>query len=280
MQNPNKKEPKKSNNSQLGKQHFDSETYANSKNDINSSSQTNDIPNEKILKKSIDLFPKKIYMEELDKSLKVNRKYTAENQLIIKDFVPQLKPIVIHVVPSKLRLNKKGIKDLKRNKNRILLNSNKYYISCPSSEEEDDSDKYISSKEILPLCNNKNDNNNNNNVLIFEENNDISINKIRKNLQKTKNGNMPKIRSKNDIVVKGKYDKDLNLDYSSESDLYDIDEINNYSLLEYDKEDKEDKEDEKNIETVNKNENNNIGRSRTHSFTILEMLQKNYKLDA
>ena len=277
MQNPNKKEPKKSNNSQLGKQHFDSETYANSKNDINSSSQTNDIPNEKILKKSIDLFPKKIYMEELDKSLKVNRKYTAENQLIIKDFVPQLKPIVIHVVPSKLRLNKKGIKDLKRNKNKILLNSNKYYISCPSSEEEDDSDKYISSKEILPLCNNKNDNNN---ILIFEETNDISINKIRKNLQKTKNGNMPKIRSKNDIVVKGKYDKDLNLDYSSESDLYDIDEINNYSLLEYDKEDKEDKEDEKNIETVNKNENNNIGRSRTHSFTILEMLQKNYKLDA
>ena len=271
MQNLNQKEPKKSNNSQLGKQNFDLEMYANSKNDINSSPQTNDMPNEKILKKSIDLFPKKIYMEELDKSLKVNRKYTAENQLIIKDFVPQLKPIVIHVVPSKLRLNKKGIKDLKRNKNKVLLNSNKYYISCPSSEE-DDSDKYISSKEILPLCNNKNENNNKN-VLIFEETNDISINKIRKNLQKTKNGNIQKIHSKNDIVVKGKYDKDLNLNYSSESDLYDIDEIDNYSLLEYDK------EDEKNIESINKNESNNKGRNRTHSFTILEMLQKNYKMD-
>lgn len=51
MQNTNQKEPKKSNNSQLGKQNFDLEMYANSKNNINSSPQTNDIPNEKNSKK-------------------------------------------------------------------------------------------------------------------------------------------------------------------------------------------------------------------------------------
>jgi len=93
-------------------QRFDSETYESSKKDINNS----DISNEKIPKKSIDFFPKKMNIEKLDKSLEIYRKYSLENKLIIKDFVPKLRPIEIHVMPSKFRLNRKGFKDLKRNK--------------------------------------------------------------------------------------------------------------------------------------------------------------------
>ena len=73
--------------------------------------------------------------------------------------------------------------------------------------------------------------------------------------------NFPWIYSKNDISIKGKYSKDLNLDISSDSDLYDFDEIDNYTLLELDKKDEKDNE-------------INIKKNRTHSFTILEMLQK------
>ena len=72
-------------------------------------------------------------MEDIDSNLinQKKRKYSFEEKLVIKkDFVPQLRPIEIHLVPSKLRLNKKGFKDLKCNKdNKILLMSNNYFIS-------------------------------------------------------------------------------------------------------------------------------------------------------
>ena len=63
------------------------------------------------------------------------------------------------------------------------------------------------------------------------------------------------------------------MENSSESDLYDIDEIDNYSLLEYEKDDEN-----KNVNTNDK-EKNNKKRNRIHSFTILEMLQKKCELD-
>ncbi len=253
------------NKSQIKRISTDSETNVTSKKGFNSLNNTKENETEKIQKKSIDFFPKKKYAEEFDDSIKFNRKYTAENELIIKGFAPQLKPIEIHVVPSKLRLNKKNLKDIKRNKNIIFVNSNHYYISCPSSEE-DESDIFISSKENINI-----NSGNNSKIFFFEDNKNISINKFRKNLQKIKRRNLPKVRSKNEIVNKRKYDKDLNLVYSSESDLYDIDEINNYSMLEYEY----DKKEEKEIESFNCNDNHK-GRSRTHSFTILEMLQKKF----
>ena len=214
--------------------------------------------NEKQFKKSIEFFPKKIYIEELNESEEVQRKYTIENKLEIKDFVPKLKPIEIHLIPSKLRLNKKGIKDYKRNKNnKILLNSKKYFISCTNSEDEE-SENYSSSKEIIKeLC-------------IKDDLNDSDINLTRRNLQKTKNKNMPKVHSKNEVVSKGKYENELNLDNSSDSDLYDIDEIDNYSLLEYN--DKEEKKKE------NEEKNNNY-RNRANSFSILDILRKKSQLD-
>ena len=250
-------------------QRFDSETYESSKKDINNS----DISNEKIPKKSIDFFPKKMNIEKLDKSLEIYRKYSLENKLIIKDFVPKLRPIEIHVMPSKFRLNRKGFKDLKRNKkNKILLNSNNYYISCPNSEEDsDESQNFESSKEIFPLKSEQN--NSHNKLSLSVDKKIIDIKLTRKFLQKTKNKNIPKIYSKNNFTIKGKYSKDLDLgNSSSDSDLYDINEIDDYddySSLTY--ENKEIKEG-----NTNKKEKNNKNRNRTRSLSILEMLQKKY----
>ena len=257
MQRTNQKEQITLNNNKLNKQYFDSETNESSKKDINLSQNSS---NEKQFKKSIEFFPKKMYIEELNESEEVQRKYTIENKLEIKDFVPKLKPIEIHLIPSKLRLNKKGIKDYKRNKNnKILLNSKKYFISCPNSEDEE-SENYSSSKEIIKeLC-------------IKDDLNDSDINLTRRNLQKTKNKNMPKVHSKNEVVSKGKYENELNLDNSSDSDLYDIDEIDNYSLLEYNDKEENKKENEE------KNNNYNY-RNRANSFSILDILRKKSQLD-
>lgn len=258
MQRTSQKEQISPNKNQSNKHIFDSETNESSKKDINLSQTST---NEKQFKKSIEFFPKKIYIEELNESEEVQRKYTIESLLEIKDFVPKLKPMEIHLVPSKLRLNKKGIKDYKRNNNKILLNSKKYFISCPNSEDED-SENYSSSKEIIKeFC-------------IKDDLNDSDINLTRKILQKTKNKNMPKVHSKNEIVSKGKYENELNLDNSSDSDLYDIDEIDNYSLLEYD-----DKEENKKEKIENEETSNNKYRNRANSISILELLRKKSKLD-
>ena len=42
------------------------------------------------------------------------RKYTIEPKIFRKEFVPVLKPIEIHLVPSKLRLNEVGFKHHKK----------------------------------------------------------------------------------------------------------------------------------------------------------------------
>lgn len=269
MQNTNQKEYITPNKSVFNNQRFDSETYESSKKDCDLS-QIDNFTNDKIQKKSIDLFPKKINIDELelDNSFDIHRKYTIETQLMIKDFVPQLRPIKTHIVPPKLSLNKRVFNDyLKNNKNnKILLHSKKYSISCPNSDEED-TDKYNSSKEVIFF-----ENKNNEKIykeckeFVLEDNKNINIYELRKNLQNMKNKKIPKIHSKNDISIKEKYCKDLNLDNSSDSDLYDFDEIDNYTLLELDKKDEKDNE-------------INVKKSRTHSFTILEMLQKRVEKD-
>jgi hypothetical protein len=74
------------------------------------------------------------------------RKYTLEPQIFQKEFVPVLKPIEIHLVPSKLRLN-----DIKFKHNK---NKNKYdkdiasCISCPCSEEESEINYYLDMSNI------------------------------------------------------------------------------------------------------------------------------------
>ena len=267
MKESNKNDQIIQNNQKKDKKRFDSETFESSKKDVYLE-QKNDKMDEKIYKKSIDFFPKKMSIEELDEKEYKQRKYTLEKNTKIKNFVPQIKPIKIYMIPSKLRLNKKGFKDLKRNQNnKILLNAKKYYISCPNLEDEE-SEKNNSSKEINNFGGKYSGN------IINEMDNDNkngNIKIIRKEFQNIKKKNIPKINSKKNAIFQNKYDKDLYLGHSSDSDLYDIDELNNYSFTE-NKEEKRDKNyalEEKIIK----------GRNRFNSWSILDVLQKKNKLD-
>ena len=202
--------------------YMDSETNSNSMKDNNSNEDNSKY------KKSIDFFPKKMKIEEPNKNEYKQRKFSDENHLLIKGFVPKLKPIEINIVPSKLTLNKNNFKELKYNKNnKIVLNLNKNFSSCPNTEDEE-SDENISFKDIS--------------ILNEKENNDN------------------KVKTINNIALKKKYD--LELDYSSESDLYDNDEIKHYSVNE-------------NKDILEK-EVGNKNRDRFNSWSILDVLQKKY----
>ena len=252
----------------------DSETYESSqKCKTDYSEKKSSIDNlTKNLKKSLGFFSKNnLYMENIDSNLdnQIKRKYSMEEKLVIKkDFVPQLKPIEIHLVPSKLRLNKKGFKDLKCNKdNKILLMSNNYFISCPNSEEEEEEESEI---YFEPEINNKNE----------------DIKSTRKNLQKMKSGSLPKVLSRNLIESNCKmYKEDLKIDYDSDKEdsvdfKDDINYLNNDNLLLYDdndfinykmnpnEEDKKIKEGESSVRT-----------NRINSCSILDVLKNRFSFD-
>ena len=261
-------EIKKEKNKQIPihKQYLDdSETYENSTKYKAENSEKNNSTSlieelSKDLKKSIGFFPKKIFIEKPepeDKKIN-NRKYSMEQHLIIKDFVPQLRPIEIHSVPSKLKLNEKGFKDLKCNKdNKILLKSNNYFISCPNSEEE--SDNCLSSPNVSPL--NK------------------TIKNTRKTLQKMKSGNLPKVMSRKLIESNCKlYKDDLNLEFDSEKDsldlndnllLYDDNDFINYNMASFD--------DNKN--EIKKEEDHIVRTNRINSCSILDVLKNRISFD-
>ena len=243
----------------------DSETYEYStKYKTDNSEKNNSLIEEqnKALKKSIGFFPKKIYIEkpESDEKITNKRKYSLEEHLSIKDFVPQLRPIGINLVPSKLRLNKKGFKDLKCNKdNKILLMSNNYFISCPNSEEE--SDICLSP----PKASDKH----------------ADIKNTRKILQKMKSGNLPKVMSRNVIESNCKlYKDDLKFEFDSDKDslkfddnllLYDDNDFINYNMNSFD------------VENENKKVNNNgehvVRNNRINSCSILDVLKNRLSFD-
>lgn len=297
-------------NPSLTKPHniYDSDTLESSHNqknkadseEINNSSDFNeDVYNE--LKKSLGFPSKKIYIEEPEPEIKNynKRKFSIEGQLFIKDFVPHLKPIEIHLVPSKFHLNKKGFKDLKCNKNnKFLLMNNNYFISCPNSEESESdfiNDKEAKEKEDEDDSQSSDSKNNNKDLLKKEDkNNKIevkikreSIKDTRKILQRMKSCCIPKILSKNNISSKcKKYEKEIEYDSDNEYDceckdfknlfdkdedkkeeeeLYDLnDSSNDYKFLGYKKN--------------NKNEQHNL-RGRLRSFSILEVLKRRCYLD-
>jgi hypothetical protein len=245
----------------------DSETYEYStKYKTENSEKNNSLIEElnKGLKKSIGFFPKKIFIEkpEIEEKNTNKRKYSMEHHLIIKDFVPQLKPIEIHVVPSKFRLNKKGFRDLKCNKdNKILLMSNNYFISCPNSEEESD----IS---VSPLKNNYKDKEDN-------------IKKTRKILQKMKSGNLPKVMSRNIIESNYKlYKDDFKIVFDSDSDnnslkmddnnlfLYDDNDFIRYNIPENNNKNKKEKE-----------AGPSFRNNRINSCSILDVLKNRISFD-
>ena len=246
----------------------DSETYENSsKYKAENSEKNNSSLDEfnKYMKKSLGFLKKNIYIENPEPETKIlpNRKYSMEDHLIIKDFVPQLKPIEIHLVPSKLRLNKKGFKDLKCNKdNKILLLSNNYFISCPNSEEE--SDMCISPQKNY----------------INDKNEDIKS--TRKILQKMKSGSLPKVMSKNVIESNCKlYKDDLKIEVDSDNDLCDLDDDN---LLLYDDNDFINYNISPNGIDNNKNKKENerekvVRKNRINSCSILDVLKNRLSFD-
>ena len=232
-------------------------------------------------KRSLGFLSKKnLYMEDIDTNIyDKKRKYTMEEKLVIKkDFVPQLRPIEIHLVPSKLRLNKKGFKDLKCNKdNKILLMSNNYFISCPNSEEEEEEESEI---DFSPK----------------KKSNKENIKSTRKILHKMKSGTLPKVLSRNLIEPSCNiFKEEMKIDYESEKDSFESKEdenyINNDNLLLYDDDDfiqykkeekddedkKEEKDDKKNKEE--KDGKPNVRSNRINSCSILDVLKNRFSFD-
>ena len=211
-------------------------------------------------KRSVDFFPKKMEIEEIDEDFSKRRNTIS----IPGNYVPQIKPIKVDIIPSKLRLNKICFKDLKCNKNnKVLLYANKYFISCPNIKDEESIEE---SDNENPQITKDNTNINSSKENYIEK----DINQTRKNLGKTKN-NIPKVSSVNNPHLKNKYNKELNMGYSSESDFYDIDESLNNSI----------NENEEIKFEINVDNNNEINkkRDRYNSWSILEILQKKNKLD-
>ena len=231
----------------------DSETYDSS---LKTKTDSFTIENlSRNLQKSIGYFKKNIYIEEPeDEEKNKTRKYSMEGKLVVEDFVPKLRPIRIHLVPSKLCLYKKGFKDLKCNKNnKILLESNNYYISCPNSEEE--SDVYLSPEKPTLKINQ-------------------TIKKTRNYLQKMKSCNIPKVYSKNNLNLCKKYEKDINyFDNISNNDSSNNDDDDNFDLYKNDyiswniKNEINQEKDDENDEGVK------VRNNRINSCSILDVLK-------
>jgi hypothetical protein len=231
----------------------DSETNDNStKYKTDNSDKNNSLIEEinKDLKQSLGFISKKNYIEKPEYEEKIinQRKYTIEECLIIKDFVPQLKPIEMHLVPSKLCLNKRVFGDLK---------NYKCFISCPNSEEE--SDGYLS-------LNKTSDNN-------------PTIKKTRHLFKEIKCKNIPKVMTKEIIESNSKlFQEDLNVDYDSDKGsldlnnnciLYDDNDFINYNMTYIDIENENKKTNEEHENKSNKN----------NSCSILDVLKNRLSFD-
>ena len=200
------------------------------------------------LKGKSKYFLKKNFLEESSEdeyTYQIQRKYSIEPQLYIRDFVPHPKPLKFHLVPSRLRLNSKGFKDLKCNKNNeFLLKTKNYYISCPNSQENSDMSDFIPNEGLKDL---------------------------RKKLHniKTKN-NIPKIKSKMICKSNKKQENEygLNIDMDLIDDNIDLNEIysgeenDEYELI------------TNNVNLDDKENDNNINNNnKFNSYSILQILQ-------
>ena len=236
----------------------DSETCDNSTKYRKDNSENNNSlieePNKGFVK-SIDFFPKKIYIEksEFEEDIEIKRKYSMEEHLVIKDFVPHLKPKEIHLIPSKFDLNKSCNGDLSYNKDNNYVNNN--CISCPNSEEE--SDVYLSTTNTSDKINN--------------------IRKTRKNLKKMKGNNIPKVMTKNYIESNCKlFKEDYEIEYESDKDSLDLND--NFLLL--DDDDFFNYYNITSLDVENENKEENITRKNgINSCSILDVLKNKISLD-
>ena len=246
------------------------------------------------------------------------RKYSIEPQIFRKEFVPVLKPIEIHLVPSKLKLNEMEFKHKKNKKNKDFFSC----LSCPCSEEgsEINSDLDLSSSldisEISDLSKN-----------INNTNDEKGLNAIRKKFSKIKFGSIQKVKTNKNLKKKltskqfecfniydndNKEEEDNNL-YNDKieenenrfsSELYEENNnFNNYSMKPYEGNNLDLKKIKSskiitnsikhydnlfNKDNLQNNDNNNAHnmedvnqkkRNRIYSFSILDTLKNKLKID-
>lgn len=229
-------------------------------------------------------------------SLKVpNRKLTMETQIIPKEFVPILKPIEIHLVPSKLRLDEIKFKYNKRNNNnkKELLSC----FSCPCSEDESELNYKLNLSNSFDISDSSDLSDNDNT-------NENRLKDIRKKFSQLKSGSIHKVMTKKYLKNKKLSKHYLEINEKEEeriyedsnknsfsSEIYEDDNIFiNYSKRPFDNNNKTLKLKQtkssnivnnsiKNYENINineeKNDNNNSikKRDRIYSFSILDTLK-------
>ena len=228
------------------------------------------------------------------------RKYSMEPHIFRKEFVPVLKPIEIHLVPTKLILNKEDFKHSRKNKNI------EEPISYPCSEDEkliNEELNFSDSSDISDISelSNKNENDTEN-----------GLKELRKNFIRLKSG-LQKFKTRKTIKhkISKKFDfenydieenksenDDQNEDkgsISSDSDLYDDNNIFiNYSLKPYNNKElglkptKSNKvvthfnfinDDKFKDDDVDNNNNMNLKkRNRINSMSILDTLKNRLKI--
>ena len=195
-------------------------------------------------KKSINYFSPKDTFLENSNELTSKRKFTLEPSFNIKNFVPKPKHLEIHLVPSKMKLNNKGIRKFKINEEHSnLINDHNCYISCPNSEESD-----CSSSDVDELEDQYDDLRGNN-----------QMKQMRKIMIKNKR-NVHKVLS-NEVLCNKKFDNH----YLNENDLY-----------------SDDDEGEKEMEENYLFENELRKERKTKRFnscSILQILENNLKCD-
>ena len=194
-------------------------------------------------KKSINYFPPKDTFLENTDELPSKRKFTLEPSINIKNFVPKPKHLEIHLVPSKMKLNNKGIRKFKIDEESNLINDHNGYISCPNSEESD-----YSSSDAEELEDQYDDLRGNN-----------QMKQMRKIMIKNKK-NVHKVLS-NEVLCNKRFDNN----YLNEHDLYSDD-------------DEGEKEMEENFFFENEIRKERKTK-RFNSCSILQILENNLKFD-
>lgn len=246
------------------------------------------------------------------------RKYTMEPFIFRKEFVPVLKPIEIHLVPSKFRLNDK------KNKHKNTKEHSSC-ISCPCSEEESDIDNYLDISNSSDISDSSDLSYNNNNKNVINNNiNENGLKDIRKKFIRIRTGSIHKVMTKRnlinkklkkqyvcfDLIEKEKDKENLYKEYKDEEDsisseLYEDNNLfNNYSMKPENKNNElrlkqtkssnlitnsiknydniinndSDIDDIKNNDKNDKDANNKK-RNRIYSFSILDTLKNKLKID-
>ena len=221
------------------------QTTINTASKLNSQSKTSFLP-----KTNINTFP--LNEPFLHNTPSTKRKFTLEHSLNINDFVPKLKPLQIHFVPSKLRLNANNYKD---------YNINQQHISCPNTDESES----ISSE---------NDDDNNEQYVHLKVT--TQMKNLRKIMKRFTHNNIMKVFSK-EVICTRTFDNDNEGSYLEEDDLY-SDNENEYSNEEKYVLEGLSKGSDNNHNNNNKNkEGTNI--KRVNSCSILQILENNLNMN-